>query len=379
MSRINTNPSANFAYRNLTNTSKQLSRSIGRLSSGFRLNSSGDAPADMAIANRLRAEARSLAQAGRNVSQASSVLAIADGGLQTIAGVLDRLKELASQSASDNVSDGDRVKLEAEFQTLKSEITRITETTKYQGIGLLDGGFGNSVDTNAAVSTALAAGTGLYEVKSNGSAAGTYSITDAAGDVTLSFDPDGAGPLGAITQTVSGVIAGRQSLTFDRFGFTLELGADYVVGAMDTTDIVVTSSGSGSFLVTSSGAYTTSDLVSVSSIDLRLSALGLADLADTIATAAEARITLTDIDTAIEAVTDAVGTLGAAINRLDIAATNVATLYENVIAAESVIRDVDIAQETTNLTRLQILQQSGIALLAQANAAPQALLQLLQG
>lgn len=377
MSRINNNIAANSAMRSLAATNTRLGRSISRLSSGFRINRSADDPAGNAIANRLRAEGKALAQAGRNAAQAGAVLQIVDGGMQIVAGILDRMKELAAQSASDNVSDTDRVNLDAEFTELKSEITRITDTTKYQGNGLLNGGFGAAVDTNVATSTILAAGTGVYEAKLAGAAPGTYTLTDAAGDWTLSFDPDGAGPLGAITQLVSGVVGGKQTVNFDQFGIRFETTADYAVGDADATDLVVTAGAASSFLVTSSGSYTTSDLVSLSAIDLRLSAIGLAAPTSIIDTAANARLTLTDVDNAIDYVAGQIGTLGAAINRIEFAATNVATLYENVVNAESVIRDVDIAMETTEFSKLQILQQSGVAMLAQANAAPQALLQLL--
>lgn len=374
---INTNTAANSATRALSGTSTQLARSIGRLSSGFRINRSADDPAGIAIANRLRAEARALGQASRNAAQAGAVLQIVDGAIGIVSSILDRMKELGAQAASDNVSDTDRVNIQAEFAELQAEITRLADTTKFQGNGLINGGFGAAVDTNPAISTALAAGTGIDEIKLSGTAPGTFTISELAGDMTLSFDPDGAGPLGVITQTVSGIVAGRQTINFDQFGIRLETTAAFNPGDADATDIVVTAGAASSFLVTSSGAYTTSDLVSLAAIDLRLTAIGLGAPTDVLSTAAEARLTLTNIDNAIDFVAGQIGTLGAAINRIEFAATNVATLLENVRNAEGVIRDVDIATESTEFARLQILQQSGVAMLAQANAAPQALLQLL--
>jgi flagellin len=139
MSVINTNVAANSAYLNLSRTSGMLEKSIQKLSSGFRINRSADDAAGAAIANSLRATGRSLAAAQRNATQANAVLQIADGAVSTVSQILDRMKELATQAASDNTGADGRTNLDAEYQSLVAEIDRIASTTSYQGTQLTDG------------------------------------------------------------------------------------------------------------------------------------------------------------------------------------------------------------------------------------------------
>ena len=146
----------------------------------FRINKAGDDAAGLGIANKLRADTRALSQAAKNAEQANSLLSVAEGGLQTVGKILERMKELATQSASDNTDADGRTAIQAEFTALRTEISKIVTTTKFQGKTLLDGGFGNAVDTSSAAghSTALAAGTGVFSATINGSAADDYDITD---------------------------------------------------------------------------------------------------------------------------------------------------------------------------------------------------------
>ncbi len=139
MSVINTNVAANNAYLNLSRTSNMMNKSIQVLSSGFRINRSADDAAGAAIANQLRATGRSLQAAQRNATQANAVLQIADGAVQTVSQILDRMKELATQAASDNSGTDGRLNLDAEYQALVAEVDRIANTTVYQGTKLTDG------------------------------------------------------------------------------------------------------------------------------------------------------------------------------------------------------------------------------------------------
>lgn len=278
MSRINTNTAAYGAYRNLTVTGMNLEKSIQKLSSGFRINRAADDAAGAAIANDLRATGRSLQAAQRNASQANSVLQIADGAVNTIATILDRMKELATSAASDSSGATGRANLDAEYQQLVLEIDRITATTKYQGSALLDG---------------------------------TYA---------------------------------------------------------------------GTFLVSSSGAYAGNDTVAISGATLKTdSTTLLGAAAGNLTSLAGAQGELTKIDVAIGKVGTAIGVIGSAESRIEYASNNVASTFQNVQAAESVIRDTDMAFEMTQFTKYQILQQAGTAMLAQANQAPQSVLKLLQG
>jgi len=361
MSVIQTNAAANNAYRNLTVSNKMLEQQISKLSSGFRINRSGDDAAGLAIANKLRAESRSLQQASRNASQANSLLQIADGAVNTISGILDRMKELATASNSSTIGT-QRDKLDAEFQALKAEIDRIAATTQYQGSALVNGTLGNTVS----------GGTYAGTVALNGAASGTYTFASAAGVATLS---SAAGP-GQITQTLS-MPAGAGTYNFDRLGISVTNGAGYVANAVDTQTIIVSGT-AVNFQVSSSGSYAANDLVSFNQINLTTASGGLNIASLSVTSAANAQAALSALDTAIDNANTAIGTIGAAQSRIEFASANVATATQNVIAAESTIRDADMALETTAFTKYQILQQAGVAVLAQANASAQSVLGLLR-
>ncbi len=376
--RINTNVSANDASRNLSRVNADVAGSMAKLSSGFRINKAGDDAAGLGIANKLRADTRALSQAAKNAEQANSLLSVAEGGLQTVGKILERMKELATQSASDNTDADGRTAIQAEFTALRTEISKIVTTTKFQGKTLLDGGFGNAVDTSSAAghSTALAAGTGVFSATINGSAADDYDITQTAnGSMTIT---NGSG----VTQTVTGLTAGRQTVTFDQFGLTLELDANFdettATGSADGTTIQVDAGAAGgAFMVRSSGAYTSDDLITLDNVDVTVATLGIDT--DTLATSTGAQTALSNIDDAIEVVNGSLGDVGAAQNRIGYALENVKAQISNFTAAESVIRDVDMAEEMTKFSKNQILSQAGTAMLAQANQSAQGILQLLRG
>jgi flagellin len=377
--RINTNISALNTLGTVAGTNKEFAKSVGRLSSGFRINRAGDDAAGLGIANKMRADLRSLRQASRNAEQASSVLQIAEGATQIVSTIVDRMKELATQAASDNVDSSGRVRIDAEFSQLRTEIGKIASTTKFQGSTLIDGNFGTSLDTNTANSTALAASTGVYSANLDGAAVGDYTIGDgaAAGEVTLTF--------GTTTQTITGVADGAQSLNFSQLGVTVVTTADFTVfdgtaAGSANAGIVQVDAGTngGSFLVRSSGAYSTDDKVTLTAIDLATDSTGLNIDGLDLTTSANAETALTRFDTAIGVINTAFGTIGAAQNRIEYAMQNTDAAVENITAMESVIRDVDMAAEVTRMTKFQILQQAGTAMLAQANQAPQNVLSLLR-
>lgn len=384
--RINTNVSAMNTLRQLGKSSNEFARSVGRLSSGFRINRAADDAAGMGIANQLRADVRSMRQASRNAEQAGSLLQVAEGATSTISSIVDRMKELATQAASDNTDDAGRGRIKSEWDALQTEISKIASTTKFQGKSLVDGNFGTAVDTGAA-STALASGNMVYSADISGTAASDYTITDQTGTANQLRVTNTAGD----TQTVTLTSAGKQSVTFDSFGLTLNLDASFALnsdGSLANTaaisgKVIQVDAGSngGSFLVRSTGAYTSDDLVTLSNINLTTGSSGLnvESLAFTgNGTGAEWQAALTRLDTAIGTVNTAFGTIGSAQNRIEYAMANTDTAVENFAAAESVIRDVDMAAEVTQMTKFQILQQAGTSMLAQANSAPQGVLSLLR-
>lgn len=368
--RINTNVSALNTLRTLGKSNAMVSKQIGRLSSGYRINSASDDAAGLGIANRLRADTRSMKQAARNAEQATSVLQIAEGGASTVEDILERMKELATQAGSDNVDASARDKIDAEYQSLLKEIDRVANTTKFQDSNLLDGSFGAT--TGGTFTSAIA---GVSDVRIAGAAAGTYNVT--IDDALMTISKSGVSQ--AIT--LSKPASGTKSFNFDSFGITVELDASVNLadGGLDasTGTTVTVTAGNSSFLVGSSRDYTNEkDIVQLSGLDLTTATLGVSggDLQDS----ANAITALGNIDTALGKVADNLGTIGAAQNRLGYAIQNVNATIENTQAAESTIRDADMAAEMTELSRVQILSQAGTAMLAQANQAGQSVLQLLR-
>ncbi len=272
--RINTNAAAMNTLRVLAGTEQSITRSIGRLSSGFRINRAADDAAGLAIANQLRADLGAMRQATRNAEQANALIQVTEGGADGIQRILSRMKELISQAMSDTVDDNGRARIDTEFTGLLAEVDRIANSTEFSGTALLDG-------------TAA----------------------------TLNF----------------------------------------IVGASSTV---------------------ANDTISFTAFDLTATTLTVDTIDVTDTTAAQANFDA--VDAAITAVSDVFAELGAAQNRLDIALTQVRITVENTAAAESVIRDADMAAEFTELTKNQILQQAGTAVLAQANASAQSILALLQ-
>jgi flagellin len=363
--RINTNVSALRAQRNLGMVEESVSKSMAKLSSGFRITRAGDDAAGLGIANVLRADIRALGQAARNAEQAGSVLNIADGAAGTIQKMLERMKELAAQSASDSVDAAGRSRITTEYQALRAEIDRTVATVKFQGNALLNGAFGASVD---ASSTVLGAGTGVYAARLNGAGTGAFTFSSGGSVVTLTN--------GSTSQTLGVTAGAKQTLNFSAFGISID--TDMNVGAATIAGNVTVAAGSGSFLVSSSGQYSTNDSITISgsSLDLRSSTLTISTDPSSLANAQTA---LAQIDVAITQVNVAVGVIGSLQSRVETATENVRTTVQNFSAAESTIRDLDMAEEMTSFTKSQILVQAGTAMLAQANAAGQSVLQLLRG
>ena len=169
--RINTNVAALNAWRNLSATDARMSSNMEKLSSGYRINRASDDAAGLAVANRLRATVKSLNVASRNVTEAKSLVNVAEGAANQVEGILERMKELATQSASDNAAN-DRDKIQAEFVALQNEITRIVEDTDYQGTQLLKGTFGNGLSAASGEFTSEN-GAATTDIYINGAAAGT--------------------------------------------------------------------------------------------------------------------------------------------------------------------------------------------------------------
>jgi flagellin len=406
MTRINTNSTAMAAQRQIGVNDAAFQRTLGRLTSGFRINRAADDAAGLGIANRFRADIRALNQATANASQATSLLQVAEGATNLISGVVDRMKELAAQAASDNINDDGRALIQEEFSQLQQLITQITTTTNFQGVQLLNGARGASAAQAAEVNGAALVGTidGLAGI--SGAAvsvadgalvqSGAYALTAAvaANDLTFTLTaPDGtttatqtitlAAGLTTAADTVS-LSAGGISVSFDFDLGATEANLLQAVGSTTGTAAVAAVAGDNSlqFMVSVSGNATSesgvaADFLQMNLLDLRTETLGLD--ADVSPFGREEWAGMIDsIDAAIGQINVAFGQIGATQNRLDFARANAATAMENFSAAESVIRDANFAAEASEFARLQILQRSQIAMLAQANLAPQSVLSLIQ-
>ena len=386
MATINTNIAANTAFRNLSKTQNTFDRSVQKLSSGFRINRSGDDAAGLSIANKLRSEGVSLMQAARNASQAGSVLNIADGAVGTVSTMLDRMKELATAASSANLSSTDRVKTQAEFSTLLTEVDRIVNSTKYQGQTLLGGGFGvaQSGDGTGALVSGVGGSiaSGRTITLSNAKASTTYTLTIASGAAATGANAtatlsDGAGNSQRVSFYSSACGAADQTaVTLNFFELGVNISSAYVNASGGVTGTILTAAQSAvNFRVgtdSSSNSQVSLTLGNITTTGLGINALSLSD-ASTAATA------LDTITTAIDTLNTTIGTIGAAQSRLDFASTNLSSIIQNTQAAESTIRDADMAYEMTVFTKTQILAQAGTAMLAQANQAPQNILTLLRG
>ena len=279
MQVINTNVLALNAQRNASASQGALATSIQRLSSGLRVNSAKDDAAGLAIANRMDAQVRGMNVAIRNANDGISLAQTGEGALGQVTDMLQRMRELAVQSANATNSSSDRSSLDSEYSQLAKEITRTLGATAFNGTTLL----------NSAATLSFQIG------------AGTSSVTDQI--------------------------------------------------AINLSDMTSTSGSLATAVSTATG----------------------------ISTASAATTAMTAIDNALGQVNSARATFGAMQNRFESVISNLKVAAENQTAAKSRIMDADFAQETANLTRAQILQQAGTAMLAQANAAPQGVLSLLRG
>ena len=365
--RIMNNIAALNAHRHLMVSDAGLSKSLERLSSGYRINVAADDAAGLAISERFRAQIASLKVAQRNVSEANALLQTAEGGMIKIGEILTRMKELATQAASGNAGD-DITKLSNEYNALILEIDRISDSTKYANKALLDGTFnaGNTTSTWDAISN-------IFDVSVLNASAGAYSATYTSATDELEIEDITNG----VSETV--VIAGDSNISFSTLGisFTTTSAAtgstlDAIGAAIQTAGLTVAAGTTATFQVGYSEAGY--DRIGVTIDSLKVADLGLAE--NDILTAAGAQGILDDIEDAISTVAEKRGDIGAYQNRLGYAAGNLAISVENFQAAESVIRDVDMAAEMSEFTKNQILLQAGTAMLAQANLAPQQVLAL---
>lgn len=355
------------AHRQLSISDTNLSKNLERLSSGFRINRAADDAAGLSISQQFRADIASFKVASRNTAEATSLLQVTEGAVDQIGNMLTRLKELATQAASANAGSN-LTKINAEGNKLINEIDRIAQSTEYAGSKLLNGTFGVSVSSSGITSTlGFSGAVGLQSAQ-------TYNVAGVAGgNITVSATLAGGQ---RYSETVYGVTAPSAGTTkevsFATLGLTLKINSGFGDGSTFDGAIAGKTAAASDFQV---GAKNTGNdrigvlIGSVTSITLGVSV-------DQMDGASKAQAFMATIDLAIGTLNERRGDIGAAQNRLTYAAANLATTIENTQAAESVIRDVDMAAEMTSFTKNQILLQASTAMLAQANSAPQNVLSL---
>jgi len=402
--RIQHNIMAMNAYRNYANNTSSLSKNLEKLSSGYKINRAGDDAAGLAISEKMRAQITGLDKAQDNAKDGISLVQTAEGALTEVHDMLNRMYELAEQSANGTFEDGtDRKQLQKEVNQLKSEIDRIADSANFNGIKLLDGSMSANATTKinnagtgttAAVDVNIVADTvfgtdgketnltfKLAAVSSNGtdgakvSENGTVTISLKKGTQYSSDDIQAllAKAVGTKAGINEDILQAAQSATVTGTGVTDKTGAWTALGA----STAAAQANGGKPLTLQIGDTSDSfNQLKVGIKDCHVDALGLTDMK--IGDQASAAAALDKIKSAINYVSDVRGTLGATQNRLDHTINNLSVMQENIQDAESTIRDTDVADEMMAYTKNNILIQSAQAMLAQANQVPQGVLQLLQ-
>lgn len=399
MSVINTNTISLNAQRNLQSNSASLATTIQRLSSGLRINSARDDAAGLAISERFTTQIRGLNVAVRNANDGVSLAQTAEGALGEVGTNLQRIRELAVQSANATNSQSDRDALNAEVTQLVDEIDRVAKQAEFNGTKLLDGSFlGQLFQVGANAGQAIAIqktanaqaaslGGAVFDSEDNAAAAtGTataattitgISVTDSLGnavaidDVEIAIGDTGAVVTGKIVAAINakigetGVLATADGTNIDFASVRESVNASGAFTGFIVNTGTVTSSTAGITLASAPAQNTTAP-ASAFLDDLDISSVKGAGQA------------LAIIDKALTTVNGARADLGAVQNRFQSVVANLNTSSENLTASRSRIRDADYAKETAELTRTQILQQAGTSMLAQANQIPANVLALLR-
>ena len=388
---VNTNVSALNTQRNLNSSSNALATSLQRLSTGSRINSAKDDAAGLQIANRLTSQVNGLNIAVKNSNDGISMAQTAEGALEQSTSILQRMRDLSLQSANGSNSTEERKALGSEVNELKKELDRIANTTSFGGKKLLDGSFGTTTfQVGAAANETISVNIAEMSSKSlqgqvfSGSIAAATASATTSGTTTISGEVSNAAGVKS-SYSISYSITGTETAKeLTQKHATAINDANIGIGAFVTTGgaiNVYSSLGSGasggagkleSMSVSGSvGALTGAVLTQVASGD---STVGKVD----ISTVEGSQKAIIVIDQAIQAIDAQRADLGAVQNRFENTIGNLQNIAENVSAARGRIKDTDFAAETANLSKQQILQQAGTAILAQANQLPQAVLSLLR-
>ena len=372
--RINQNIDALNSYRNLSVTQGQMSKSLEKLSSGYRINRAADDAAGLAISEGLRSQVGGIKVAVRNAQDGVSVVQTAEGALTETHSILQRMRDLSVQAANDSNDVSSRAAIQSENDALVDELDRIATSTTFNNVSLLDGnyvgknfqvGYGTGATDSIAVDITSTGTGGAKSTWVNGSAATTAAAA--------TFTHNG------VTTTTGVLVAST-----DANDIATQLNADaafklsYTASVDDTGGLVVTSKDGLTGAITAGGGINAADTNAAPGANAGFSSTDLGVGALVLNNATNAKAATNAIDSAIKGVSTARAKLGAMQNRFEHTINNLNVTQENLSASESRIRDTDMASEMMQFTRSQILSQAGTAMLAQANQAPQGVLALLR-
>jgi flagellin len=440
MLSVQTNVSAISAQRHLGATSNALGTAMERLSSGFRINRAADDAAGLAVSEKLKAQIGGLNQASRNAQDGISMIQTAEGALDEVQSMMQRMRDLGVQAASDTNSQTERDNINLELGQLGKEINSISMRTKFNGQSLLSGSLTKAqyLDTNGAATAFESANTALTN---DTSAATGYALTDfvvsnvnvegaqAGRSFHLSATASEAGhtaldrvtltmfsgaTTGATAETMKSQsgqtstveetitlsdLAANGSMTLNFASLGVKITVTETTGAAVTADTAALDFASSGNLVvdtaTASGLATLQtganqgDETAVAFVNTALAGGTGVEAMDTLAATLKqfaseggasrenASSLITALDNALGSISSSRATLGAAQNRLQHTIANLSTTAENLSASNSRIRDVDVATESSNMAKNQVLEQAGVSVLAQANQLPQLALKLL--
>jgi flagellin len=396
MTAINTNVSSILARNALVSNERAMSTSMERLSTGVRINSAKDDAAGLAISSKMTSQIEGLNQAVRNANDAVSLIQTAEGALIETTNMLQRMRELAVQSASDTNVTADRTALNTEFQQLKSEINRIASNTQWNGTNIIDKSFASGTGTfkfqvgaNAAQTIDLTIGN--YKT---GSGTGTVAVAQTAGVGVVNVAQ-------VNTLTIAGTYAAGDVISVNVGDKSIQytVTAANVAGANDTANakligaalFAALGSASPATGITAANASGAENVITFTGSGQTTSAAGtpfqisasagglLGNIHSTVITSQDtANSAISALTVAVAAVNTGRSEMGATMNRLQYAADNLASVSANATESRGRILDADYAKETTELARTQIISQAGTAMLAQANQMKQTVLSLLK-
>ncbi|MBO8173154.1 MAG: flagellin [Bacillaceae bacterium] len=408
---INHNLSAINAHRQLLVSNSMGQKSLEKLSSGLRINRAADDAAGLAISEKMRGQIRGLQQAARNAQDGISLIQTAEGALNESHSIIQRMRELSVQAANDTNTDTDRAKLQQEMDQLAQELARIGDTTEFNTKKLLDGSYQGTFQIGANEGQTMSVTINdmrSFELGVAGNVKYTETVTPSGttdfvdGEYTIDGTDLKDANGNVVATTADGGVTWTSSANSETITFTqavdsgkiviengeatgtaeftndgLEAGSytiKYAAGASEIVDangnVIATSTDDTNFVDADGTTVLTLDAAATADMDITV---GGADITSQSA----AGSTITTVNNALDTISQQRSELGAIQNRLEHTIANLDTAAENLQAAESRIRDVDMAKEMMEFTRTNILQQAGTAMLAQANARPQTVLQLL--